>query len=82
MDQACGCWINRGFLVKVYRCDEAFPSEHIVPDVPIEDEYPPYIPQGDRGLTPIGPVRENNYGPYGPEWGTCPDTPLEWAVKK
>ncbi len=80
MDQACGCWIDRGFLVKVYRCDEAFPSEHIVPSKPIEDSIPPFIPKAQRGLTPIGPVREDNYGPYGPEWGTCPDTPMEWAI--
>ena len=79
-DPACGCWYARGFLVKVYRCDEAFPSEHIVPTTPIEDEIPPYIPPAERGLTPIGPVREDNYGPYGPEWGTCPDTPMEWAI--
>lgn len=80
MDPACGCWHNRGFLVKVYRCDEAFPSEHIVPRVPIEDSIPPYIPPAERKLTPMGPVREDNYGPYGAEWGTCPDTPMEWAI--
>lgn len=80
MDPACGCWHNRGFLVKVYRCDEAFPSEHIVPDVPIEDSIPVTIPAAERKLTPMGPVREDNYGPYGPEWGTCPDTPMEWAI--
>lgn len=80
MDPACGCWYNRGFLVKVYRCDEAFPSEHIVPATPIEDSIPPYIPPAKRELTPMGPVRDNNYGPYGPEWGTCPDVPLDWAV--
>lgn len=80
MDPACGCWYNRGFLVKVYRCDEAFPSEHIVPATPIEDSIPPYIPPAKRELTPMGPVRDDNYGPYGPEWGTCPDVPLDWAV--
>ena len=26
-------------------------------------------------------LREDNYGPYGPEWGTCPDEPMQWAIE-
>jgi hypothetical protein len=73
IDPACGCWYNRGLLCKVYRCDEPFPSEKLVPASPdFEDSIPPVIPTGHRDSTPIGPVREDNFGPYGKEYGTCP----------
>jgi anaerobic selenocysteine-containing dehydrogenase len=73
IDPACGCWLNRGLLCRVYRCDEPFPSELLVPQSPdFEDGIPPIVPEGLRKPTPLGPVREDNYGPYGVEWGTCP----------
>ena len=74
LDPACGCWYNRGLLCKVYRCDEKFPTWDLMKTPEEEDAIEPNWPtDGPRALTPMGPVREDNYGPYGPEWGTCPD---------
>lgn len=75
LDPMCGCWQTRGLMCEVYRCDEPFPSEHLVPQTPdFEEAKPVYIEKMDRNVTPMGPLRtaEENFGPYGKEWGTCP----------